>query len=64
MELEEILDKVREHYLAEYRRAIASYRERFTPGGPEVLLEIERDTLLVYRYYWMDLASGQRIRRT
>ena len=58
MELDQILAKVRDHYLAGYRQAIASYRERFTPGGPEVLLEIERDTPLVYRYYRMDLVSG------
>ena len=56
--LEELLGKVRDHYLTGYRRAIGSYRERFTPGGPEVLLETDQSAPLVYRYYRMDLASG------
>jgi hypothetical protein len=58
MELEDILEAVRGHYLTAYREAIASYRQRFSPGGPEVLLEISRETPEAYRYYRMDLASG------
>lgn len=58
MTLEGILEAVRNHYLSRYREAIASYRKRFTPGGPEVLLETQGEQPLVYRYYRMDLASG------
>lgn len=58
MELEAILEQVRGHYLAAYRRAIARYRARFQPCAAEVLLEVGRDTAPVYRYYRIDLASG------
>lgn len=58
MELEPMLEQVREHYLAAYRRAIARYRERFQPSTAEVLLEVGRDTAPVYRYCRIDLASG------
>lgn len=57
-ELEAVLEQVREHYLATYRRAIARYRKRFERSAAEVLLEVGRDTPLVYRYYRVDLASG------
>jgi hypothetical protein len=56
--LETVLEQVREHYLAAYRRAIARYRKRFERSAAEVLLEVGRDSPLVYRYYRVDLASG------
>ena len=58
MTLDEVLEAVRDHYLTKYREAIGSYRQRFTPSGPEALLETGGDRPLVYRYYRMDLASG------
>lgn len=58
VQLEELLETVRQHYLTAYRRAIRSYKERFKPGGPEVLLQLDRQVPLVYRHYRMDLASG------
>jgi len=56
--LEDVLEAVRDHYIALYREAIASYRQKFTPSAAEVLLETEGERPLVYRLYRMDLASG------
>lgn len=58
MDLGEILENVRDHYLGKYRAAISTYRERFDPSATEVLLELSGDAPLVYRYYRADLASG------
>jgi hypothetical protein len=56
--LNELLDAVRAHYLARYRKSITSYRTRFERSGVEVLLEMGGERPLVYRYYRVDLASG------
>lgn len=58
MDLDALIDAVRNHYLSRYREAIRDYRARFQPGGPEVLLEFGRDEDYVYRLYRFDLASG------
>jgi len=58
VDLGEILNAVREHYLGKYRAAISRYRERFDPSAAEVLFELSGDAPLVYRYYRADLASG------
>ncbi len=58
MDLAEIILRVREHYLARYRQSIAAYRVRFQPGGPEVLVEVDRPFPAPYRFYRFDLASG------
>ena len=58
MEIDKLLNAIRDHYLGFYRKEIASYAEKFSPGGPEVLLETEIDKDYVYRLYRIDLASG------
>lgn len=58
MTLVELLNAVRNHYVSKYREAIASYRQRFTPSAPEVLLETKGGCPLIYRCYRVDLASG------
>jgi len=58
MSWEEVVGKVRDQYLDRYRGAIAGYRERFSPGGPEVLLEVEGEGQEVFRLHRFDLASG------
>ena len=58
MEIEQLLNSIRDHYLETYRKEIALYKENFTPGAPEVLLETGSDRDYVYRLYRIDLASG------
>ncbi len=58
MDWETVVTNVRGHYLESYRAAIRRYREKFSPGGPEVLLEIGKDEEEPYGLYRMDLASG------
>lgn len=58
MDVEQLLDSIRNHYLDAYRVEIKSYKEKFSPGGPEVLLETDGDREYVYRLYRIDLASG------
>ncbi len=58
MDIEQLLESIRNHYLEAYRGEIKSYKEKFSPGGPKVLLETEGDKQYVYRLYRIDLASG------
>lgn len=50
----------RAYFVEYYASAIVEYREKYQPGGPEVLLEIGGREALRYafRLYRMDLASG------
>lgn len=54
------LDDYRAHYVEYYTSAIVEYREKYQPGGPEILVEIGGREALPYafRLYRMDLASG------
>ena len=58
MGLDEFLESARNRYIGRYRESIRSYRLRFQPSAPEVLLERQGDQPLVYRLHRMDLASG------
>ncbi len=62
MGLEQTLEAIREHYLAGYRKAVAEYRQQFTPCAPEVLLELGGDSPLVYRYYRRADTACHRLR--
>ncbi len=57
---DEVLDKVRDHYLSIYKHTIVEYKIKFNPGGPEPLLEIKEYEQLPYPYRLrrVDLASG------
>lgn len=59
-ELVDALAEYREHYITQYQQAIVEYREKYQPGGPEVLLEVGgRENLPpLFRLYRIDLASG------
>ncbi len=59
-ELVDALAKYREHYITQYQEAVVEYREKYQPGGPEVLLEVGgRENLpALFRLYRIDLASG------
>ena len=58
VDVESIAEKARDHYLKAYRDQIAQYKQRYRPGGPEVLLEVGKSAPYVYRLYRIDLASG------
>lgn len=54
-----MLTSVRDEYLLAYRRALASYRQQFTPSAPEVTFKLNRpDTPIQFQFYRVDLASG------
>lgn len=59
-ELVDALAEYREHYITQYQQAVVEYREKYQPGGPEVLLEVGgRENLPpLFRLYRIDLASG------
>jgi hypothetical protein len=59
-ELVDALAEYREYYITEYQQSVVEYREKFQPGGPEVLLEVGgRENLPpLFRLYRVDLASG------
>lgn len=57
-DLAALIDAARSHYLSNYRQAIVDYCAKFRPGGPEVLVELPRETCDAYRLYRVDLASG------
>lgn len=53
-----IVDQVREHYVSAYLELLRAFRAAHSPAGPEVLLEIPRETSYPFRLYRVDMASN------
>lgn len=54
-----VFKDARDRWLTTYREQIVEYRKKFSPGGPEPLLELTgRNIPEPYRFYRADLASG------
>lgn len=59
MTLSARFDDARDLWMSRYVEALAEYRLKFQPGGPEVLLQLsDNGSPTPFRLYRMDLASG------
>lgn len=54
----DILSQVREHYLEHYAASLEAYRATHAPSAPEILLELDRECPLAYKFYRVDMGSN------
>jgi hypothetical protein len=53
-----VLSQVRERYLECYVVSLDAYRTTHAPSAPEILLELDREGPLAYKFYRVDMGSN------